>query len=253
MTKFIRRCLGFFVISLILLGGAPGLHAAEIIVKDGQKIAFLGDSITASGWNNPIGYVNLTIAGLEANGIKVTAIPAGIGGHKSNQMLERLERDVLDKKPDWMILSCGLNDVWHGAQGVPIEEFKSHVTVIIDKCLAAGVVVVILTTTVIGEDLNNSYNKQLSSYNKFLRSLANEKNCLLADVNTMFQTLIKTSPKPGRVLTSDGVHMNAEGDKVMAMGILHVFGLNTRQVKKAEDSWKIIFNKGMNKRENFQY
>ena len=253
MTKILRHCLGVLVISLVVLGGTPSLQAAGIIVKDGQKIAFLGDSITANGWHNPAGYVNLTIAGLKANGIRVTAIPAGIAGHKSKQMLERLELDVLDKKPDWLILSCGVNDVWHGAQGVPLEEFKIYITVIIDKCHAAGVNVVILTATVIGEDLNNSYNKRLSSYNKFLRSLAQEKKCLLADVNAMFQTLIKINPKPGRVLTSDGVHMNPDGDKVMAMGILRVFGLNIRQMKKAQESWKNIFNKGMKKHENFQY
>src|SRR5690349_17494201 len=89
------------------------LQAGEIAVKDGQKIAFLGDSITQGG-TGPDGYVTLTIRGLEANGVKATAIPAGISGHKSNDMLARLERDVLSKKPDWMTLSCGVNDVWHG-------------------------------------------------------------------------------------------------------------------------------------------
>ena len=100
MTKTILRCIGVLIILLAFGGGAAVLQAAEIAVKDGQKIAFLGDSITANGWSNQTGYVNLTIAGLKANGIRVFAIPAGIGGHKSNQMLEHLKRDVLDKKPD---------------------------------------------------------------------------------------------------------------------------------------------------------
>ena len=62
---------------------------AEPLIKDGQKLAFLGDSITQAGWGNPQGYVRLVVAGLATNGIKVSAVPAGIGGHKSNQMLER--------------------------------------------------------------------------------------------------------------------------------------------------------------------
>src|SRR4051812_30466389 len=94
---------------------------AEIAVKSGEKIGFLGDSITAQGWSNPAGYVRLVMAGLAANGVNAEAVPAGISGHKSNQMLERLNRDVLSKQPQWMTLSCGVNDVWHGKFGVPLD------------------------------------------------------------------------------------------------------------------------------------
>ena len=75
----------------------------------------------------------------------VIIIGAGISGHKSNQMLERLERDVLSKKPDWMTLSCGVNDVWHGAKGVALPEYQKNITEIVDKAQAANVKVIILT------------------------------------------------------------------------------------------------------------
>jgi len=71
----------------------------RIAVKSGDKIAFLGDSITAAGWENPAGYVRLVMAGLAANGIIAEAVPTGVNGHKSDQMLARLETDVLGKKP----------------------------------------------------------------------------------------------------------------------------------------------------------
>jgi hypothetical protein len=96
---------------------------AEPAVKTNQKIAFMGDSITQQG-AEPDGYVTLVIKGLAAVGVKASSIPAGIGGHKSDQMLERLERDALAGKPDWMTLSCGVNDVWHGANGVPLDQYK---------------------------------------------------------------------------------------------------------------------------------
>jgi lysophospholipase L1-like esterase len=216
---------------------APVVHAAEIAVKDGQKIAFLGDSITEGGWGNPSGYVRLVIAGLQANGIKVVPVPAGISGHKSDQMLARLERDVLAKKPDWMTLSCGVNDVWHGPKGIPLDQYKTNITAIIDRAQAANVKVMILTATVIGEDLDNANNQKLAPYNEFLRALAKEKKCLLADLNADFQSkineLVKSGQKPGRLLTSDGVHMNAAGNQLMATGVLHSFGLDEAQLKKA--------------------
>ena len=39
------------------------------------------------------------------------------------------------------------------------------------------------------------------------------------------------------MLTVDGVHMNTEGNKVMATGILKAFGLNASEIKKAQESW----------------
>ena len=70
----------------------PGIQ-----VKSGEKIAFLGDSITAGGMGSATGYCRLVISGLEANAVNAVAIGAGISGHKSNQMLERLDKDVISK------------------------------------------------------------------------------------------------------------------------------------------------------------
>lgn len=82
--------------------------------------------------------MQLVGSGLSANGVKIEIIGAGISGHKSNQMLERLDRDVLSKKPQCMTLSCGVNDVWHGAKGVTLEDYKKNITAIIDQAQAAG-------------------------------------------------------------------------------------------------------------------
>ena len=233
----------------------PALASAEIAVKSGDKIAFLGDSITQGGWSNPAGYVKLVIAGLEANGIKAKPVPAGISGHKSDQMLARLDKDVLSKKPHWMTLSCGVNDVWHGPRGVPLDDamakagtyddkvvtrgtYKKNITAIIDQATAAGVKPVILTATVIQENLASKENGLLAPYNDFLRQLAKEKNLPLADLFAMFAERLKAENKPNvKVLTSDGVHMNTEGNKLMAIGVLKAFGLSDAELDKANAAW----------------
>jgi lysophospholipase L1-like esterase len=228
------------VVAALVTGtlGALQIQAAEVAVKSGEKIAFMGDSITAAGARGN-GYVNLVIRGLEANGIKATAIPAGISGHKSNQMLARLERDVLARKPDWMTLSCGVNDVWHGARGVPLDQYKENITKIVEQCQAAGIKVMILTSTMIGEDESNANNQKLAPYNEFLLGLAKEKKCLLADLNAAMQAeLEKAGPdRKDKLLTRDGVHMNAAGNQMMAAGVLKGFGLDADQIKKARESW----------------
>ncbi len=252
-SKFLRS---IFTAAALTAFGIMSQASAEIAVKSGDKIAFLGDSITAGGWGNPAGYVHLVIAGLEANGVKAEAVPAGISGHKSDQMLARLEKDVLSKKPQWMTLSCGVNDVWHGKRGVPLDDaaaakpgeydekvatrgtYKKNITAIVEQAAAAGAKPVILTATVIQENLESPENGRLAPYNDFLRSLAKEKHIPIADLFSLFADRIKKENKPGtKVLTSDGVHMNGEGNKLMAIGVLQAFGLNDSELEKAKASW----------------
>jgi lysophospholipase L1-like esterase len=153
-------------------------------------------------------------------------------------MLERLERDVLSKKPQWMTLSCGVNDVWHGVKGVPLEDYKKNIREIVDKCAEAKVKVVILTATVIKEQLDSPENQKLAAYNDFLRNLAKEKKLPLADLNAMFQARLRAANTPDKeVLTRDGVHMNGAGDEVMAEGVLRAFGVKDAEFAKVKEAW----------------
>ncbi|MFT5905774.1 MAG: lysophospholipase L1-like esterase [Cryomorphaceae bacterium] len=236
MTK-IRQMMSLLAVTT-MFGGSSLVQAADIAVKSGEKIAFMGDSITAAG-AKPNGYVRLVISGLEAVGVKTTAIPAGISGHKSNQMLARLDKNVISKKPEWMTLSCGVNDVWHGKRGVLLEDYKKNITKIVDLCQAADIKVMLLTSTMIKEDEKNKLNQTLKGYNDFLIALAKEKKCLIADLNADMQAVINASAdkKGGKLLTRDGVHMNADGNKMMATGLLKSFGLDAKQIEKAQASW----------------
>ena len=237
-----RGGLCFLAAVLGLLHPAQ-LRAQEPLVKSGDSIAFMGDSITYYGAATPSGYVRLVMTGLEANGIKATVIPAGIGGQVSSQMLARVDHDIVSKKPAWMTLSCGVNDVWHGATGVPLDQYKVNMTAIVDKAQAAGIQVMILTATMIYEDPANAMNQQLIGYNDFLRSLAREKKCGLADLNADMQAALeagKNTPHTGNLLTVDGVHMNLAGNQMMATGLLKAFGLSETQIQKARAYWQDV-------------
>ncbi len=238
--KILKTC---FALALVA-AGAVNCFSGELILKSGDKLAFLGDSITQFGAGYPGGYVKLVISGLDANGVKVEPVFAGISGHKSNDMLARVDKDVLSKKPNVMTLSCGVNDVWHGERGVPLDKYKENITAIVDKVQAAGVKPVILTSTMINEDQANANNQKLATYNEFLRTFAKERNLPLADLNTQMQDAIKKAketnaakPNRGNYLTSDGVHMAPQGDQMMAEGVLRAIGLDDAQMAKAKAAW----------------
>jgi len=231
--------------AVIVMLSPSAAHAQYVGPEAGQKVAFLGDSITANGWNHKNGYVHLVAIALEQQGHEITVIPAGISGHTSKDMLARLQRDVLAKHPDWMTLSCGVNDVWHGAAGVPLDQYESNIRSIVDQAQAAGIKVMILTSTLIMEDPGNEFNQKLATYNQFLRSLAQEKGTLLADLNADEQAELARLKAAGAdtskpLLTVDGVHPIYPGDVLMATGILKAFGSTDDQIAQAKTLWDVI-------------
>jgi lysophospholipase L1-like esterase len=250
-------------ISLIFALGLISSASAEqrsMLLKSGEKIAFLGDSITAGGARKN-GYVTLTIEALNHEGLKLTHIPAGVGGNRSKDMLARLDASVLSKDPDWMVLSCGVNDVWHFTltlgkrtfQGIPLEDYEKNIREILKQAKAADIKVVILTSTMIGEDPEKETNKKLIPYNEFLRKVANEKNLPLVDLSKdMHAALEKIPDEKGKArmfgepkyerniknkLTTDGCHMNLLGNVMMAKGVLRGFGLSEEKIGAAEKRW----------------
>ena len=224
------RLLAFAQVTFAALSFAAGSPAL-----DGQRVAFLGDSITAQGWSNPHGYVRLVVAGLDANCVKITPLPAGIGGNRSPDMLARLKRDVLEKKPDWVTISCGMNDVIHGPKGVPLEQFQTNLTELVAQCQAAGLKVMLFTTTTAGA-WDSAQTRQLGDYSAFLRQLAQEKHCVLADLYPVFVAALKQADTL-HGLTGDGVHLTPEGNQLMARTVLAAFGLSDAQLTKAREAW----------------
>lgn len=215
---------------------------AELKVKSGDTVAFLGDSITNGGQTRPDGYVNLVLRCLALEGAYVRPIKAGIGGHKSNNMLKRLDKDVLSKKPQWMTLSCGVNDVWHKdfGTGVTLKDYKKNISKIFDKCAASNCQVVVITATMFEKSEMQQKNVDLQPYNEWLRAEAKRRGYPVADANAdMWKA---HAENPSIKLTRDGVHMLPEGDRLMARSVLKAFGISEKRISEyGMEKWKPVW------------
>jgi acyl-CoA thioesterase-1 len=209
-----------------------------------HRIVTLGDSITQGG-AHPGGYVWLIDHYLQTlyPDHKIEIVNAGISGHKSTDMLARFQRDVLDKKPDLVTISVGINDVWHGftpehpagygPNRVPLEDYRRNVETMLQAAQKAGVKVVMFTTTIFEDQPESIRNGRIAGYNDTLRSLAHQYGAHVADQNTAFMEAWAKNGPNGPRLTSDQVHMAPPGDELMARTALLAFGIPERDLDAA--------------------
>jgi lysophospholipase L1-like esterase len=89
-------------------------------LKKGDRIVFLGDSITAGGAGKQ-GYITLIKNRVKEKNadLGIEIFGAGVSGNKVPDLQKRLEKDVLAKKPTIVFIYIGINDVWHGENNPP--------------------------------------------------------------------------------------------------------------------------------------
>ncbi len=192
-----------------------------------KKIIFFGDSITQAGVQ-PGGYVDLIKKALGVDNYEV--IGAGIGGNKVYDLYLRMEDDVLNKKPDAVVIYVGVNDVWHkqsSRTGTDYDKFIGFYNALIKKIQNNGAKVILCTPAVIGERKNgaNEMDADLDKYSGAIRDIAAKNNLPICDLRKVFVDYnIAKNPddKEKGILTSDGVHLNAVGNQTVADNLLAI-------------------------------
>jgi lysophospholipase L1-like esterase len=210
---------------------ASGKPVAHQTLQDNETIVFLGDSITAAGVK-PTGYVTLTSQAIAKAypDLTVQVVGAGMGGHKVPDCQKRLDRDVLQKKPTIVVLYIGINDVWHwthpkvvarGGKGTTPEVFESGLK----------------------ED------ERLEAYSEISRKVAADTGSQLLDLRTAFIAYLKEhNPDHAEkgILTTDGVHLNDEGNRVLSRLVLDALNVPNAETGKkqpvADDGWTMLWD-----------
>ncbi len=204
--------------------GIDCLTANDSPLAAGEVIAFFGDSITQSG-AEPGGYCRLIGEAIEHQrpelGVKI--VYAGISGHKVPDLQERIERDVLSRKPTIVFIYIGINDVWHSndGRGTPKDRFEAGLRNLVARIAAVDAKVVLCTPSTIGEktDGSNPLDEMLEAYSAISRQVAMDTGVTLCDLRVAFLDHLTThnpDNKDRGILTTDGVHLNDAGNRFVA-------------------------------------
>ena len=132
--------------------------AEKILSGETPSLCFFGDSVThgefefTNGYQESVWKPELVYHKLLADRIKaaygkdIVAINAGIGGNFSADGLNRIQTDVLDKKPDFCCVMFGTNDVTNSRKGAQaLEEYKQNLRQIVGLLRGEGIEVVLMT------------------------------------------------------------------------------------------------------------
>jgi lysophospholipase L1-like esterase len=217
----------------VLLGLTAFTHAGEapVPLQKGDRIVFLGDSITAAGAGKA-GYITFIKQALteKHKELGIECIGAGVSGNKVPDLQKRID-GVLARKPTLVVIYIGINDVWHGerdpARGTPPDKFAAGLKEVIGKITAAGARIVLCTPSVIGEkhDGSNTLDAKLDDYAGISRGVARELKLPVCDLRKAFlDHLKKNNPdnKESGILTRDRVHLNEAGNRFVAEVMLRV-------------------------------
>src|SRR5205823_5250568 len=150
---FAWRCVAVpMTLAVGLLLGVSVAAAADdpadkqVELKTDDRIIFFGDSLTAlAGQEEPKqhvtkGYVRIVRETLQQThkDMNIEVDWVATGGHTVPDLLKRVDKDVIAKKPTIVVIQIGCND----ARRIPKDTFKSSLEELIDKLQKANIKVI---------------------------------------------------------------------------------------------------------------
>jgi lysophospholipase L1-like esterase len=240
---FVPLILGCSMLARRGVDGQESLRP-KIMLQNSDRIVTFGDSVTRLAFCPAAPNCNFTGDGwatmlkrdLEAQGLTQEIISAGVGGDTTVDLLARVQRDVLDKKPTVVTLMVGLNDTWRYARDEALNpdkkgsitppQYETNLRELVAAVKESGARLILCTPSLMGEDPRkfddpkDGMNARLNAYSESVRRIAAEENVQLLDVRRAFtekEREINTQQAHSGVLTiNDGVHLNEKGQRFMA-------------------------------------
>jgi len=201
-------------------------------------IVSFGDSITEGTYGGASAaqtYPALLEKMLVEQQINAIVINKGIPGETAPEALFRFQRDVVGLRPDVVLIMYGANDAYippdFNFPAVSPENFSKAMRRMVNSLADLSIKTILMTTTPFAElDFFGNAEKEslelnrqsLEAHLKELREIAENKRLQLIDHYTLWNHMDKTNDGINNEYLPDGVHPNADGNKLLATTIFDV-------------------------------
>ena len=190
-----------------------------------MKIVFFGDSITDcdrdrcddSSLGN--GYVKVLADKLRPiyPDMDISLINKGVSGNEVCDLLARVQRDVIDLKPDAVVMMIGINNTIHQfkyGKELNFRQFEKDLIKLITMLKEAGIVVIFLEPFLLPapdkKRMRNVFNKELEIIRRVCLEMCDE----FVAYDEMFNGLCESNSY--KLYSEDGVHPTFKGSNLIA-------------------------------------
>lgn len=190
-----------------------------------MKIVFLGDSITDCDRNREDtkslgnGFVKILADKLLPiyPDTDIELINKGISGNEVCDLLARVQRDVIDLKPDAAVIMIGVNNTLHKfkyGKELNLKQFESDLTELLTRIKEAGIVIIFLEPFLMPAPDKLRMRKIFNEELKIIDTVAPELCDEFVAYDEMFNGLAESIPYTE--YSADGVHPTHRGSRLIA-------------------------------------
>ena len=174
------------------------------ITAETKKLLILGDSISAGyGLKESENWVQLLETSLKTSGKELQIINSSISGDTTIGGLSRIESDLKQYRPNYVLVELGGNDA---LRGYPIDKIKHNLIKIIDVSLEAGAYPIIMQIR-IPPNYGKNY---VAAFESIYSEIAQEKKIPLLTF------LLEKVALDKSLMQLDGIHPNQKAQKIIA-------------------------------------
>jgi lysophospholipase L1-like esterase len=225
------------VVALALACAALPASAQDFHLKDGDRVVFYGDSITAQRlYSARVEEYVLT----RFPSMRVAFFHAGVGGDRvsgggAGPIDARLTRDVIRMRPTVVTIMLGMNDAGYRPFDQAIfDEYARGYRHILDRLQQElpGVRLTLIQPSPFDDvtrdpTFDGGYNAVLRRYADFVATLGRERGALVVDFNTpvvrAMERLGAANTQLARQILPDRVHPGEAGHWIMAEALLRAW------------------------------
>jgi lysophospholipase L1-like esterase len=230
--------------AMVMIGLAGLTLRAAPLLRDGDRMVFLGDSITEQKLYTGNVMAFFTLRYPEA---RIAFRNAGWSGERADGGLRRLDRDVLGCKPTVVSICYGMNDGEYGPFAENLyTNYLANLSNLVGRLKAAGVRVVLLTPGCVDPDQyfrwkpfdGKVYNQTLARFAAGVRELAAREGVPVFDLHALMLDVQARAKRdnPTFTMLPDMIHPDNFGHLVMTYGLLKALGCTEQPSSLAIDA-----------------
>ena len=212
-----------------------------MLFEKGQTVLFIGDSISDYERARPVGeglfnawgrsYVadvgSLLNCMYPELGLRITNM--GISGNQARDLEKRWETDVMERKPDWVSVLIGINDVWRQFDSpyipethVSPEDFEATYTRLIERTLPTVKGMILMTPYFMEPNKQDTMRVRMDEYGAIVKKLAAKYGLTCVDLQAAWDELFKHMHPCN--IAWDRIHPNRTGCVYIANQFLKAVG-----------------------------